>query len=98
MITAFQDLKLGEKGSDCGTKLTMKVEITSKNKDLFLYRYIVDKKTNNLVLLDAENIDSYVGKIVDMRSPMFCNDECYCNKCMGELFYMLGVENFGILL
>ena len=98
MITAFQDLKLGEKGSDCGTTLTNEVEITKENKDLFLYRYIVDKKTNHLILLDAENINSYVGKIVNMRSPMYCRDECYCSKCMGELFYMLGVENFGILL
>jgi len=47
-------------------------------------------------MLDGETIDKYVGKTVKMRSPMFCTDDKICNKCAGELFFKLGIENAGL--
>lgn len=98
MVTAFQDISLDEPGSNCGTNLTLEVDITTKNKDLFVYRYIVDQKTKELILLTPDNLDSYVGKTVHMRSPMFCNSDKYCSKCFGEQFYLQGIENVGIIM
>lgn len=92
---AYQTIVLDKAGTDCGTKLTLRVKIENSNKNLFLYRYIV--KGNGLFLLTPENIDQYVGKTVRMRSPMFCGSKKICSKCAGELFYKLDISNVGLL-
>lgn len=97
LVTAFQDLHLAPKDSDCGTTLTLKVNITSENKNSYKYRYMVDKN-GKLVLLTDEVLNSLVGKSINLRSPMFCKDDVVCNKCLGEQFYMEGREYYGILL
>jgi hypothetical protein len=36
-------------------------------------------------------------KTVKMRSSMYClGGEVVCNKCMGEAFYNLGIDNIGL--
>lgn len=97
ITSSFQDVKLDEAGSDCGTKLTLKLLLTKDNKNLFINRYIVVKDT--LILLTEENIDKYVDKYINLRSPMLCNSKHYCSKCMGELYYKLGgIEYIGLLI
>jgi hypothetical protein len=91
----MQSVILDKEGSDCGTKKTERIEITNSNKKLFMSRYI--KTGSSLTLLTKNNIDSYVGKFVNMRSPMFCIGELYCSKCMGELYYQLGISNVGLI-
>ena len=46
-----------------------------------LYTYISDG--GGLVMLDRNNIGSYVGKSVMMRSPMTCITNKICSKCAG---------------
>lgn len=96
LSAAFQNVSLGNKDSDCGTSKTIKQEITSKNASLFMYRYIREKN-KGLIQLTSENIESYYGKIVDMRSPLYCTNKQYCNKCAGDLYYKLGINNVGII-
>lgn len=43
-------------------------------------------------------LDKLVGKKIKIRSPLFC---CappgkICNKCAGDMPYLLGVENIGL--
>lgn len=92
---AFQTIQADKKGTDCGTRKTLKVYITSKNKKDYLDRYIMDR--GNKILLDTETINKYVDKYVDMRSPMYCKSEKMCNICTGELYYKLGIKNVGLL-
>lgn len=95
ILAALQTEVLDEPGSDCGTKRTLRIKISPKNKKDFLYRYI--KKGDSLELLTPQNIDKYSDKIVDMRSPMMCcGGDKICNKCIGEIFYKLGIENAGL--
>lgn len=99
MIAALQSEILGEKDSDCGTLRCIDVTITDKNKKLYTDRYI--KKGNDYVLITNENISSYVGKTVKMRSPMYCigvgKEKCLCNKCAGDFYYKLGKKNVGLV-
>lgn len=95
LSSGFQNACLGEAGSDCGSKKTITITLSNDNKNFFTYRYI--KEGNKLVLLDPDNINDYLGKTVEMRSPMFCTHDHYCSKCAGELYYMLGIKNVGIL-
>lgn len=95
LAAALQSIIVDEQGSDCGTSLTKKMLITKDNKDLFMYRYIVEK--GKLVILDETNMNNYVGKYVDLRTPLYCKNDKYCSKCAGELYNKLGISNVGLL-
>ena len=94
-LKAFQHIKLLPAGSDCGTKKTLKLYLTEKNIDNWMYSYIVEG--SKLVELTSENKSKYLNKEVKIRFTMFCEakDDKYCNKCAGNLFYRLGIENVG---
>lgn len=98
ITTATQDIKLDAAGSDCGSKFLLRIKLTKDILDLYMYRYIVDNK-GNLIQLNLDNINDYIDKEVNLRSPLFCNGDHYCSKCMGELYYKLGnIENIGFLI
>lgn len=81
--------------SDCGTRMTIPVTITKKNKGFFLYRNI--DEGGKVVLLDTKNLSSYIGKTVKLYSPQCCTHASICAKCAGQLFYKMGVTNIGLL-
>ena len=91
---AFQNIVLDKKGSDCGSKGTLLVQVTKDNKLDCMYRYIVEG--SKIVRLDESNIGKYMGKTVRMRSAMYCTTSKRCNKCMGDKPYMVGIENVGL--
>lgn len=87
-----------EKGSDCGTKMTLDVFIYPSMKNDYLNRYIVEN--GKLVELTIDNIDKYVNTTVHMRSVMYCKmkEPYYCNMCLGNQPYLLGLEHFGLAI
>jgi hypothetical protein len=87
-----QRIKLLPKGSDCGSTDYYNIVVSSRH----LYRYIMDG--GKLVCLTPEVIDKYKGKMCKMRSPLHCHakDPCYCNVCMGDRLYLVGVTNVGM--
>ena len=93
---ALQGVVIDDAGTDCGTKYTLKIKIPESMKNIFINRYVLDGN-GKLVLLTNENIGSYTGKEVKLRSPMYCKSEHICSKCAGELFYKMGVENVRIV-
>lgn len=96
MNAAFSHLNANEdRNSDCGTKFTLRTKITDKNASSFYLRYALYNK--NLVLLDDNNLKDAIGKTLELRSPMFCKDSKVCNKCIGDLYYNLGVSRLGNL-
>lgn len=69
---------------DCGTKLTNPRIITEDMKHTVLYKNIIDD--TRMVTLDKSNIDQYVGKIVQFRSPIACRHrDGICEICGGRL-------------
>ena len=99
LLAALQTEVLGPVDSDCGSKVFLKKLITKKNLKDNLYRYIKDSK-GNLIELNNDNADKYIGKVVEMRSPMYCigygKEKCLCNKCAGNFYYKLGKTNIGL--
>lgn len=93
-FSIYQDVVLGPKGSDCGSKKTLAVKITKKNYSSFLYRYIVIN--GRLVMITEENAHNFFDKTVQMRSPMYCTSKELCNKCAGDLYYKLDIKNIGL--
>jgi hypothetical protein len=94
LCSAMQSVVLGEPGSDCGTSMTISMELTDKNKQSLMYRYI--KQGMKLILLDEKEMPKYVGKLVNFRTPLFCTAKNVCSKCAGELYYRLGIKNIGL--
>ena len=92
-LLAFQHIKLGPKGSDCGTKRTITVTLDKNYMKLLMYSYIVEG--SRLVRLDSTNMDKYKGKTVKVRFSSLCKNECICNKCAGDLYYLLDTPNIG---
>lgn len=92
---SLQATCLDDEGTDCGTELGVKVSLTDKNKNMFLYRYLIED--GKLVYLTSQNINSYVGKTVIIRSPLYCKGKAICSKCAGELLYKIGIKNAGLL-
>lgn len=92
-LLAFQHVKLGPKGSDCGTKRTITITLDKNYIKLMMYSYIVEG--NKLIRLDSTNIDKYKNKTVKMRFSSLCSNECPCNKCVGDLYYLLNTPNIG---
>lgn len=98
LLAAFQGEVLGPKDSDCGTLMAIKVKLTDGNYKDYLYRYV--KVGKELVMLTSTNKTQFVGKEVEMRSPMYCigvgKEKCLCNKCAGDYYYILGKPNIGL--
>lgn len=69
---------------DCGSKASIEIHLTKKNVDRFNNCYLFDGEKE--VLLSQENQKQYLGKVVNFRSPEFCNitDGNYCIHCVGE--------------
>ena len=95
ILAALQTEVLDSRGSDCGTKECITVALTNDNINDFMYRYVVEG--SGLDMIDEKNYKSYIGKTVSMRSPMMCTSDRICNKCMGDFFYKLGIENVGLV-
>lgn len=94
-LSAFQHLVLDKKGTDCGTTRTIEVTLDNTYLPLVMYSYIVEG--GKLIRLDSTNMDKYAGKKVKMRFSSLCEHEKICNKCAGDLFYLLGTTNVGVI-
>ena len=91
----YQHIKIGPKGSDCGTTHYVTTTLDKKNINLWMYSYIIEG--NKLVELTSDNIDKYIGKTVKFRFSSMCKSKNYiCNACAGNLFNRLGEQNIGI--
>jgi len=82
--------------SDCGTTSTIPLTVTESNKQYVLYRYIDNNGKKELTTLD--NINSYVGKTINLYTPQACKQTAICGKCAGRVFHNLGVTNVGLLI
>lgn len=68
---------------DCGSTTGMPRMVSEKNIENFIGMTAVENGNN--VFLTDDNIKSYVGKRIYLRSPMFCKLEStdFCRVCVG---------------
>ncbi len=46
--------------------------------------------------MTEDNINNYINKTVNLRSPMYCTTDKICSKCAGERFGNMDIENIGL--
>lgn len=95
ILRVFQNTRIVE--NDCKTKRTLDVLFGDHNSYEYVYRNaMVNGKLTNIT---KDNHTSFVGKVVKLRSPMYCSSENgYCYTCMGELFKDLGQNNLATVM
>lgn len=67
---------------DCGATTGEKIKTNDKWE--LLNRYVIVNKKSILITLD--NVDKYLGKEIEIRSPLHCKEgnDCYCSRCLGS--------------
>ena len=95
ILAALQTEVLDDPGTDCGTKRTVGVTLTEKNVNNFLYRY-VKGPNGKLVEITPDNKNEFIGKPLQLRSPLMCIGKRICNICSGNMYYKLGIRNAGL--
>ena len=69
---------------DCGTKVYLPFEILEHNVSKCIGKYIVENES--LIELTKLNLNSYIGKTVEMRSPIGCrHTNGACHACCGKM-------------
>ncbi len=78
----FQNAIVAE--DDCGTTLGWDRLITENNR--MDYHGLYQLKAGKSSVLTEEILEASVGKVLTVRSPMFCRTEgaSFCAKCMGD--------------
>lgn len=95
-VKGYEHIQALKKGSDCGTKHYIEVVMTKDMINKFMYSYIIEG--SRLVELNSKNKDKYLGQKVKLRFSGLCEaKDGICNACMGNLPYILNVENIGIV-
>jgi hypothetical protein len=95
IFSAMQSVVFDKKDSDCHTKLYDLRLLTEGNIKDNLYRFIIDDTKKALIRLNPENAKEYIGKVVKLRSPLYCKNPKYCNICSGDYLFELGIKNVG---
>lgn len=76
---------------DCGTSMGIRLRLDPETATDYLGHFIIVK--GNLIELTEQNIGTYSGQIVMMRSTAYCNtsENDYCITCFGK--EIVGREN-----
>ena len=96
MFAMNQAISVGPRNGDCKSKFYREVVVTKKNADKLIKRYYLNG--SKLELLEMDTVKRLIGKTIKIRSPLYCCAESgtICNKCAGELPYILGIKNIGL--
>lgn len=89
VIRVFQNTRITE--DDCHSQNYLPIYLSKDVAKKYLYRNVfVDGK---LLTLDDHNLSDYTGRVVLLRSPMYCHTKAgYCFTCAGELFRTIDQE------
>jgi DNA-directed RNA polymerase beta' subunit len=96
LIYSTVNMELGEE-DDCGTTDTLDLFVADANvaKSL-MWRFIVGGNGQK-ILVTHNNYREMVGKIVKLRSPIYCKNNRVCKTCYGNLYKILHSDQIGII-
>lgn len=90
--------------ADCGTKDVFILKISKKNEDglnslklmkCLIGRYIIDN--GKKILINYDNYHTFIGKTINLRSPLFCENKEICPTCYGETSKIMHSPYIGII-
>jgi DNA-directed RNA polymerase subunit beta' len=87
---------LDESLDDCGSTDYMRIYV--RDEDMarsLLWRYF--RLKDRLIKITTTNYKNIVGKVIDLRSPIYCKSEKICKRCYGDLHKILHSNQIGII-
>jgi len=84
------------KTKDCGTKKYLELNITKELSKSLIGRFYLAK--TKLIEITKDNVDSIIGKVIKVRSPLYCIDKKgICHICYGTMGENLEQTHIGLL-
>lgn len=81
---------------DCGTTETLDINVVDKKlAKTLLWRYHI--VNDQLKRITRNNYSDLVGKIINLRSPVYCKSKKICKTCYGHLYRILHSNQVGII-
>lgn len=95
LIYSTADIELGEV-DDCGTEETLLYKIeTEKDVKPIRWRYYIEDGKRKLI--KTSDMESLIGKEIQLRSPIYCKSDKICKTCYGNLSNILHSSQVGII-
>lgn len=95
-IATLQEVVAAKEGSDCGTTHTLSTYIDPYFIQTFIGMNI--KEGSKVINLNSDTIGKYIGKRVNLFSPMYCKYPVpeLCSKCIGTHAYKMNLRPIGL--
>ena len=96
LIFTCANLQIDRELDDCGTTDLLEVNVKNERKArMLIHKYY--SNNGNLELITKENYMSFLGKTIQVRSPILCKSPKICHKCYGELHKRINTRFIGII-
>lgn len=92
MVYALQRVEADPGIINCKTQRTLRLKVTPDISKRLTGRFVVEN--DKIVSFDASR---HLGKVINLRSPMYCRTTRICQKCYGELLFRNKSHYVGIL-
>jgi len=96
LVYVLNSVELNPTLKDCKTDRTVSIKLTKDLIYILRGRYIVDNR-GNVVLIDTIDPMSLEGKVVKLRTPIYCKSKKICQTCYGLSFKINKSPYIGIL-
>lgn len=93
MVYNLGNVLADPKLADCGTKKYFSIKLTPDLFKRMKGRYVADPDTHKVTPIT----EKMVGKLIYLRSPIFCKSKGICRICYGDLIKQLKTTNVGIV-
>lgn len=93
MVYAVGSTEVNIQNADCGTKRGIKIKLSQDWFNRMQGRYMFNPTNRKIERLTSD----YIGKLVEVRSPIFCKSRQICRTCYGDLVYQIKSRNAGLL-
>ena len=107
LIYSSSFVELNNDLEDCGTKDYFELDLTFKNDKerkekeklikTILWRSFFNEQTNSIEQVTIRNSLSLLGKVIKLRSPIYCKSDKICKTCYGNLHNILHSDQIGIV-
>jgi len=97
LIFTCANLQLDDQLDDCGTTDFLEVNINSLRKAKMLVNRYYRKDDGQIDLITKNNCETFINKIINIRSPILCKSPKLCKTCYGDLYKKLNTRFVGII-
>ena len=96
LIFTCANLQIDENVEDCGTTDLLEVYVDNEKKAKMLIGkwFMEDGVLKNMT---EYNYLGYIGKIIYVRSPIYCKNQKICTTCYGKLHKVLNSKFIGVI-